>query len=141
MPEGNKMSNGPPSARPDGTVNDDRWLFPQERAPLPRDEGCKQNGFGDPAPLSSNGSPPTPSPPPTIWGPSSASTASASMTEFLRSMAVTDAKNRQAWAVTDAKNTQAWAAYDLRALAMHEVHSKCIADSQRLLDKHTTGAR
>ena len=30
------MSNGPPPARPDGTVNDARWLFPQERAPPPR---------------------------------------------------------------------------------------------------------
>ena len=29
------MSNGPP-ARPDGTVDDARWLFPQERAPPPR---------------------------------------------------------------------------------------------------------
>jgi len=27
------MSNGPPPARPDGTVDDARWLFPQERAP------------------------------------------------------------------------------------------------------------
>ena len=57
------MSNGPPPARPDGTVDDARWLFPQERAPPPRDEGCKQHGFGDPALLPSNGSPPTPSPP------------------------------------------------------------------------------
>ena len=40
------------------------WLFPQERAPSPpRDEGCKHNGFGDPALYTSNGSPPTPSPP------------------------------------------------------------------------------
>jgi len=30
------MSNGPPPARPDGTVDDARWLFPQERAPPPR---------------------------------------------------------------------------------------------------------
>ena len=30
------MSNGPPPACPDGTVNDARWLFPQERAPPPR---------------------------------------------------------------------------------------------------------
>jgi hypothetical protein len=58
------MSNGPTPARPDGTVDDAQWLFPQERAPPPRDEGCKQNGFGDPAPHSSNGFPPTPSPPP-----------------------------------------------------------------------------
>ena len=57
------MSNGPPPARPDGTVDDARWLFPQERAPPPRDKGCKQNGFGDPAPHTNNGSPPTPSPP------------------------------------------------------------------------------
>ena len=30
------MSSGPPPARPDGTVDDARWLFPQERAPPPR---------------------------------------------------------------------------------------------------------
>jgi hypothetical protein len=29
------MSNGPPLARPDGPVDDARWLFPQERAPPP----------------------------------------------------------------------------------------------------------
>jgi hypothetical protein len=69
------MSNGPPPARPDGTVDDARWLFPQERAPPPRDEGCKQNGFGDPAPHTSNGSPPTPSPPSKSSPPSSASTS------------------------------------------------------------------
>jgi hypothetical protein len=56
------MSNGPP-APPDDAINA-RWLFPQERAPSPpRDEGCKHNGFVDPALSSSNGSPPTPSPP------------------------------------------------------------------------------
>ena len=68
------MSNGPPPARPDGTVDDARWLFPQERAPPPHDEGCKQNGFGDPAPHTSNGSLPTPSPPSKSSPPSSAST-------------------------------------------------------------------
>ena len=31
------MSNGPP-ARPDGTVDDARWLFPQEPAPPPLNE-------------------------------------------------------------------------------------------------------
>jgi hypothetical protein len=129
------MSNGPPPARPDGTVDNTQWLFPLEQAPPPRDEGCTQNGFGDPAPHSSNGSPPTPSPPPMIWGPSSASTALASMTEFLCSLAVTDAKYRQACAVTDAKNAQAWAAYEQRALAMHEMRTKRIADSQRFIDK------
>ena len=46
------MSNGPPPARSDGTVDDARWFFPQERAHPPRDKGCKQNGFGDPAPQS-----------------------------------------------------------------------------------------
>ena len=61
------MSNGTPPAHPDGTieavmVKDARWLFPQERAPPPRNEGCK-HGFGDPALHASNGSPPTPSPP------------------------------------------------------------------------------
>ena len=50
-------------------------------------------------------------------------------------MAVTDAKNHQAWAVTDAKNAQAWAAYELRVMTMTEVHSKSITDSQRLLDE------
>jgi hypothetical protein len=69
------MSNGPPLARPDGTVDEARWLFPQERAPPPHDEGCKQNGFGDPAPHTSNGSPPTPSPPSKSSPPSSASTS------------------------------------------------------------------
>jgi len=49
--------------------------FPQERAPPPRDEGCKQNGFGNPAPHASNGSPPTPSPPSKSSPPSSASTS------------------------------------------------------------------
>ena len=113
MPEGTKMSNGPPPARPDGTVDDARWLFPQERAPPPHDEGCKQNGFGDPAPHLSNGSPPTPSPPPTIRGPSSASTASV---EFLRSMAVRTSK-----ILADSQ--------------------RLVADSQRLLDEHTACAR
>ena len=57
------MSNGPPPARPDDAV-DARWLFLQEQAPSPpRDKGCKHNGFGDPAPLSSNCSQPNPSPP------------------------------------------------------------------------------
>jgi len=69
------MSNDPPPARPDGTVGDARWLFPQERAPIPRDEGCKQNGFGDPAPHASNGSPPTPSHPSKSSPPSSVSTS------------------------------------------------------------------
>jgi hypothetical protein len=69
------MSNGPHPARPDCTVDDARWLFPQERAPPPRDEGCKKNGFGDPAPHTSNGSPPTPSPPSKSSPPSSVSTS------------------------------------------------------------------
>ena len=74
------MSNGPPPARPDGTVEavmvkDAQWLFPQERAPPPRDEGCKQNGFGDPAPHTSNGSLPTLSPPSKSSPPSSALTS------------------------------------------------------------------
>ncbi len=52
------MSNGTPLARPDDAINT-RWLFPQEQAPsAPRDEGCKHNGFGDPALLLSNGYPP-----------------------------------------------------------------------------------
>jgi hypothetical protein len=34
-----------------------------ERAKVFDDEGCKHNGFGDPALYTSNGSPPTPSPP------------------------------------------------------------------------------
>jgi len=56
------MSNGTPPARPDDAINT-RWLFPQERAPSPpRDEGCKHNGFGDPALLPGNGSPPPSSP-------------------------------------------------------------------------------
>ncbi len=63
MPEGNKMSNGPPLARPDDAINA-RWLFSQEQAPSPpHDEGCEHSGFGDPALLSSNGPQPTPSPP------------------------------------------------------------------------------
>ena len=66
------MSNGTPPARPDDVINS-RWLFPQERAlSPPRDEGCKHNGFGDPALLPSNGSPPTPSP---LTSPSSSSTS------------------------------------------------------------------
>ena len=41
-----------------------RWLFPPERATQPpRDKDCDHNGFVDPALPSSNGSPPTPSPP------------------------------------------------------------------------------
>ena len=68
------MSNGTPPARPDNAINT-RWLFPQERAPSPpRDEGCKQIGFGDPALLPSNGSPPTPSPPSKSTPPPSSST-------------------------------------------------------------------
>ena len=71
------MSNGTPPARPDDAIITRwPWLFPQERAPSPpRDEGCKQNGFGDPAPHTSNGSPPTPSPPSKSSPPSSASTS------------------------------------------------------------------
>ena len=42
------MSNGPPPARLDD-IDDARWLFPQEQAPPPRNEGYKKNGFGDPA--------------------------------------------------------------------------------------------
>ena len=69
------MSNGTPPAHPDDAITT-RWLSPQEQAPSPpRDEGCKQNGFGDPAPQSSNGSPPTPSPPSKSSTPSSASTS------------------------------------------------------------------
>ena len=57
------MSNGPPLARPDD-AGDAQWLFPQERAPSPpRNEGCKHNGFVDPALLLSNGPHPTPNPP------------------------------------------------------------------------------
>jgi hypothetical protein len=63
MPEGNKMSNGPPPAHPDDAI-DSRWLFPLERAPpLPPNEGCKHNGFGDPTLRASNVSQPTPNPP------------------------------------------------------------------------------
>jgi hypothetical protein len=63
MPKGNKMSIGPPPACPDDAV-DSRWLFPLEQAPPPpRNEGCKHNGFGDPALHTSNGSQSTPSPP------------------------------------------------------------------------------
>ena len=69
------MSNGPPPAHPDGTVDNARWLFPQERAPPPRDEGCKKNSYGDPALQPSNGSPPTPRPPSESSLPSSVSTS------------------------------------------------------------------
>ena len=69
------MSNGPPPARPDGTVDDAPWLFPQERAPPPRNKGCKHNGFGDPALHASNGSPSTRSPPSKLPSPSSVSTS------------------------------------------------------------------
>jgi hypothetical protein len=48
MPEGTKLSNGPLPAHPDGIVDDARWLFPQERAPPPRDEGCEHNCFVHP---------------------------------------------------------------------------------------------
>ena len=74
------MRNGPPPACPDGTVNNARWLFPQEQAPPPRNEGCKQNVFGDPAPHTSNGSPPTPSPPSKSSPPLSASTSFPTLT-------------------------------------------------------------
>ncbi len=57
------MSNGPLPACPDDAV-DLKWLFPLEQGPSPpRDEGCKHNGFGDPALHASNCSQPTPSPP------------------------------------------------------------------------------
>jgi hypothetical protein len=49
--------------------------FSQERSPPPRKEGCKHNGFGDPALHASNGSPPTPSPPSKSPSPSSVSTS------------------------------------------------------------------
>jgi hypothetical protein len=63
MPEGNEMSYGLPLACPDDAV-DARWLFPQKQAPSPpHNEGCKHNGFGHPALLSSNGSQPNLSPP------------------------------------------------------------------------------
>ena len=74
------MSNGPPPARPDGTVDDARWLFPHERAPPPRDEGCKQHGFGDPAHHTSNCSPPNPSPPTKSSPPSIMSTSPPTLT-------------------------------------------------------------
>jgi hypothetical protein len=67
------MSNGPPAC-PDGTVDDAQWLFPQERAPPPRNEGCK-HGFGNPALHASTGSLPTPSPPLKFTSPSSLSTS------------------------------------------------------------------
>ena len=70
------LSNGPPPAHPNDAVeNTDRWMFPLERAPPPRDEGCKKSGFGDPALHASNGSPPNPSPPSKSSSPSSASTS------------------------------------------------------------------
>jgi hypothetical protein len=50
-------------------------MFPLERAPPPRDEGCRHNGFGDPALHASNGSPPNPSPPSKSSSPSSVSTS------------------------------------------------------------------
>jgi hypothetical protein len=57
-------SDGPPPAPHIDAIDDDaRWLFPLERAPPPPLEGCQQCGFGDPAPLLSNGSQPNPSPP------------------------------------------------------------------------------
>ena len=60
-------SNGTPPPAPHVVAIDDnaRWLFPLERAPPPPLEGCLNCGKnGDPARHStSNGSPPTPSPP------------------------------------------------------------------------------
>ena len=70
------LSNGPPPAHPNDAVeNTARWMFPLERAPPPRDEGCRHNGFGDPALNASNGSPPNPSPPSKSSSPSSVSTS------------------------------------------------------------------
>jgi len=37
--------------------------------------------------------------------------------------------------VIDARNAQAFAAFELRALAMHEMHTKRMADSQRFIDE------
>ena len=79
MPEGNKISNGPPSACPDNAINA-RWLFPQEQAPSPpHDEGCTHDGFGNPALHASNSSPPAPSPPSKSSSPSSVSTSSPTL--------------------------------------------------------------
>ena len=94
------MSNGTPPARPDDAIITRwPWLFPQERAPSPpRDEGCTQNGLGDPAPQSSNGSPPTPSPPSKSTSPSRSSTSPPRNTRLelrLASLAEDEAKLRQ----------------------------------------------
>ena len=59
-------SNGTPPPAPHVVAIDDnaRWLFPLERAPPSPLEGCLNCGEnGDPAHSTSNGSPPTPSPP------------------------------------------------------------------------------
>ena len=83
------MSNGPPPARLDD-IDDARWIFPQEQAPPPRNEGYKKNGFGDPALHASNGSPPTPSPPSKSSSPSSVSTSFPTLVTMGR-IAPTDA--------------------------------------------------
>ena len=55
---------------------------------------------------------------------------SDSMATFLRTLEINDQKYRDVCAATDQKNQQAWAAYELRALAMHEIHTKNISDMQ-----------
>jgi hypothetical protein len=56
---------------------------------------------------------------------------SASMATFLRTLEINDQKYRDVWADTNRKNQQAWAAYDLRVLAMHEMHTKSISDNSK----------
>ena len=67
------MSNGTPPPAPHDAIAIDaqpRWLLPLERAPPPpHNEGCTiLHGFGNPAPLPSNGSPP-PCPPMIMMSP------------------------------------------------------------------------
>ena len=67
------MNNGTPPPAPHDAIAigaQPRWLFPLERAPPPpHNEGCTiLHGFGNPAPLPSNGSPP-PCPPMIMMSP------------------------------------------------------------------------
>ncbi len=53
------------------------------------------------------------------------------MATFLRTLEINDQKYRDTWADADQKNQKAWAAYELRVLAMHEMHTKSISDNSK----------
>jgi hypothetical protein len=56
---------------------------------------------------------------------------SDSKATVLRTMEINDQKYRDLCAETDQKNHEAWTAFELRASAMHEMHTKRIGDTSK----------